>query len=228
MFQDSTNAISEANVTYEFILKGGRWYIYNYDVNSSVRLNTTNLQTTGSLCLVEPGNVVSYTSQIKGSTSTNLDEVSDISVSFDHAEYTPELKEGVKEQGLVLYTSDDAEDAFDDLVYIVATNNVTSYEDFKNIMALVEANVIDTEDEYVVDEVYDAVYSAFAYYMNDSYSRFSTDTDKLEAQDIAVDKLKTARTDVNARLANVKRDDESYTAYTSLSSFLDSINLVVK
>ena len=95
LFQDDKNAIVEANTTYEFIMKGGNWYIYNYDVNSSVKLDTTNLTTTGSLCLVSPGKIESYTSQIKGSTSTNLDEVSDISVSFVGYRYIMGLSETI-------------------------------------------------------------------------------------------------------------------------------------
>lgn len=103
LYQDDKNAIVEATATYEFIMKGGNWYIYNYDVNSSVKIDTTNLTTTGSLCLVSPGKIESYTSQIKGSTSTNLDEVSDISVSFDHKEYAPTEKDGNVEQGYNQY-----------------------------------------------------------------------------------------------------------------------------
>lgn len=97
--QDEANIINEYNVTYEFILKGGRWYVYNYTINSDVRLDTTNLNTKGCLCLVSPGKVDMYNSQITSTEQTNLENVSDISVSFDHEEYTPTLKVTVQEQG---------------------------------------------------------------------------------------------------------------------------------
>ena len=92
LFQSDDDSIVEADVTYDFILKGGKWYVYNYQIISSVKLDTTQLSTTNSLCLVSPGKVEAYTSQIKSTASTNLDGVSDTSVSFDHKEYVPTLK----------------------------------------------------------------------------------------------------------------------------------------
>lgn len=100
LFQSEDNTIVEANAVYDFILKGGKWYVYDYSLLSSVRLSTTNLATTGCLCLVSPGKVESYTSQIKGTASTSLDNVSDISYVLDHPETKPVIKTGTVEQGL--------------------------------------------------------------------------------------------------------------------------------
>lgn len=99
LFQSADNGVVEATVVYDFILKGGKWYVYEYKITSSVKLDTTNLNTKGSLCLVSPGKVESYSSQLKGTASTS-EGVSDISVAYDHAEYTPVLKTGIVEQGL--------------------------------------------------------------------------------------------------------------------------------
>lgn len=113
LFQAKDNSIIEANVTYEFINKGGRWYVYNYDVNSSVKLDTTNLSTTGSLCLVSPGKVESYTSQVKGTTTSETDTTnSDISVTYDHKEYQPTRKSATSEKGLAKHSSADLEEVW--------------------------------------------------------------------------------------------------------------------
>lgn len=99
-FQSDDNSIVEANTTYDFIKKGGSWYIYKYTVNASTRLDTTNLATNGSLCLVSPGKVESYTSQIQstGGTTTS-DNTADTVEEFEHKAYTPKLKTGSVEQG---------------------------------------------------------------------------------------------------------------------------------
>lgn len=99
LYQADTNAIVEANVVYEFIYKGNRWYVYNYTINNSVKLDTTNLQTTGSLCLVSPGNVDSYTSQIKGTSVESTESVKKEVPTYDYKETTPILKSGIVEQG---------------------------------------------------------------------------------------------------------------------------------
>lgn len=100
-YQSASNSIVETECVYDFIRKGdsSKWYIFKYTVNSSVKLNTTNLNTTSSLCLVSPGKVEAYNSQVTGTVSTSTSNVSDISKSFDHAEYEPTLKTGTKEQG---------------------------------------------------------------------------------------------------------------------------------
>ena len=98
LFQLVDNSIVEVSAVYDFIMKGNRWYVYGYSINSMVRLDTTNLATTGSLCLVEPGKVVSNTSQIKG--TTNLDSVSGVDKTYEHKSYIPTMKSGSQEQGL--------------------------------------------------------------------------------------------------------------------------------
>lgn len=115
MYQQKDNSIVEASVTYEFIMKGDRWYVYDYNVLSSVKLDTTNLSTSNSLCYVTPGKVEQYTSQI---VSTKTDgkgkeggtEVSE-GVVYEHKVVMPVLKNGSQEQGLVLMTPDTLGDA---------------------------------------------------------------------------------------------------------------------
>lgn len=174
LYQDDKNEIVEASATYEFILKGNKWYIYNYTVNSTVKLDTTNLQTTGSLCLVTPGKVVAYTSQIKGPTSTNLDEVSDISKSFNHDSYTPKVKKGVVEQGVVLLKGSDVNESYFKQAANIAGLSTTSKDvfdgNFDKLLGFLEGGEQDYID--VVNSSKQNAYNAIAIYTNNSEARY--------------------------------------------------------
>ena len=69
LFQQEDGTIYEASVTYDFINKGNQWYIYRYNVDSIAKLDTQDLTTKNSLCIVSPGNVDSYTSQVVTTSS---------------------------------------------------------------------------------------------------------------------------------------------------------------
>lgn len=223
LFQDDKNAIVEATTTYEFIMKGGNWYIYNYDVNSSVKLDTTNLTTTGSLCLVSPGKVESYTSQIKGSTSTNLDEVSDISVSFDHKSYTPTEKEGNVEQGYVQYTSADI--TADEFNLVNQTGNFaySSIDDLNKDIEDVELAL--TSSEGSDGNVGTIIYQAMATYLNVSNSYYMDDVSKQDAIDTAKANLSNA----NSLLNNLKTSNPSVdTQCTNLTAIISSLGVMLQ
>lgn len=223
LFQDDKNAIVEATTTYEFIMKGGNWYIYNYDVNSSVKLDTTNLITTGSLCLVSPGKVESYTSQIKGSTSTNLDEVSDISVSFDHKSYTPTEKEGNVEQGYVQYTSADI--TADEFNLVNQTGNFaySSIDDLNKDIEDVELAL--TSAEGSDGNVGTIIYQAMATYLNVSNSYYMDDVSKQDAIDTAKANLSNA----NSLLNNLKTSNPSVvTQCTNLTAIISSLGVMLQ
>lgn len=91
-FQSDSGKVIEAIVTYDFIVKGGKWYIIGYNILSSVNLNASSLQTSGSLCLVSQDKVESYTSQVKNKDKKDIDEQKDISKSYDYESYTPVAK----------------------------------------------------------------------------------------------------------------------------------------
>ena len=223
LFQDDKNAIVEATTTYEFIMKGGNWYIYNYDVNSSVKLDTTNLTTTGSLCLVSPGKVESYTSQIKGSTSTNLDEVSDISVSFDHKEYTPTEKDGNVEQGYVQYTSADIGADEYNQVKDVAGISYSSIDDLNKDIEAVELAL--TSSEGSDGNVGTIIYQSMAVYLNVVNSYYMDEVSKQDALDTA----KTNMSNVNSLLDNLKKNNSSLDAQcTSLDKVLSDLAIILK
>lgn len=223
LFQDDKNAIVEATTTYEFIMKGGNWYIYNYDVNSSVKLDTTNLTTTGSLCLVSPGKIESYTSQIKGSTTTNLDEVSDISVSFDHKEYTPTEKDGNVEQGYVQYTSADIEADEYNQVKDVAGLSYSSIDDLNKDIEAVELAL--TSSEGTDGNVGTIIYQSMAVYLNIANSYYMDEVSKQDAMDTA----KTNMSNVKSLLDNLKKDNPSLdTQCTSLDKVLSDLAVILK
>lgn len=193
LYQDNSNAIVEATSTYEFIVKGGRWYVYNYDVNSSMRLDTTNLTTAGSLCLVEPNNIVSYTSQLRGTVGTNIDEVSDISISYDHAAYTPVLKNGNQEQGLVLITSTTITDEI--FERLAPAMNLTSktMPEFYELLAEIDRTLTNNGIDPIGDDVRDVVLNAMAVYYNKSGGRYSD----MLAQEDAVSEAAARLNDLN-------------------------------
>lgn len=223
LFQDDKNAIVEATTTYEFIMKGGNWYIYNYDVNSSVKLDTTNLTTTGSLCLVSPGKIESYTSQIKGSTSTNLDEVSDISVSFDHKEYTPTEKDGNVEQGYVQYTSADIGADEYNQVKDVAGLSYSSIDDLNKDIEAVELAL--TSSEGADGNVGTIIYQSMAVYLNIANSYYMDEVSKQGAMDTA----KTNMSNAKSLLDNLKKNNSSLDAQcTSLDKVLSDLAVILK
>lgn len=223
LFQDDKNAIVEANTTYEFIMKGGNWYIYNYDVNSSVKLDTTNLTTTGSLCLVSPGKIESYTSQIKGSTSTNLDEVSDISVSFDHKEYAPTEKDGNVEQGYTQYTSADI--GADEYKQIKGISDLSynSIEDLNKDIEAVELAL--TSSEGSDGNVGTIIYQAMAVYLNIANSYYMDDVSKQDA----IDTSKTNLSNVRNILDNLKTKKTNLANQCSaLDKVISSLEVILK
>lgn len=223
LFQDDKNAIVEATTTYEFIMKGGNWYIYNYDVNSSVKLDTTNLTTTGSLCLVSPGKVESYTSQIKGSTSTNLDEVSDISVSFDHKSYTPTEKEGNVEQGYVQYTSADITAEEFNLVNQTGNFAYSSIDDLNKDIEEVELAL--TSAEGSDGNVGTIIYQAMATYLNVSNSYYMDDVSKQDA----IDTAKTNLSNVDSLLSNLRTSNPSVaTQCINLTAIISSLGVMLQ
>lgn len=223
LFQSDKNAIVEATTTYEFIMKGGNWYIYNYDVNSSVKLDTTNLTTTGSLCLVSPGKIESYTSQIKGSTSTNLDEVSDISVSFDHKAYTPTEKDGNVEQGYAQYNSADIGADEYNQIKSVANLSYNSIDDLNKDIEVVESAL--TSSAGSDGNVGTILYQSMAVYLNITNSYYMDEVSKQDAVDVS----KTNMSNVKSLLDNLKKNNPSLdTQCTSLAKVISDLEVILK
>lgn len=226
LFQDSINAIVEANCTYEFILKGGRWYIYNYDVNSSIKLDTTNLQTAGSLCLVEPGKVVSYTSQLRPSEGTNLDEVSDISIAYDHEEYTPVLKNGNQEQGLVLVTVGTVDNAVFARLSRSAGLSCTTLEDFDAELENLDAFMTEHGAEPIGPYIKETYLTVIAVVYNRETARYPD----LATQDEAIEGAKELAKAFDTNLSNIQSnfDYEAADEFRALTDSYRSLTNLVR
>lgn len=199
LFQSDDNSIVEVSTTYDFILKGGKWYVYGYDINGMIKLDTTNLSTTGSLCLLSPGKIESYTSQLKSTVSESLDNASDTSVTFEHKEYTPVLKTGIEEQGLVqLQPGDVTEEIFNEVAeshnWGITDRDVGNYY---NILyqVFVDAGL----DESLIETAITELDTCVAVYYNITYSRYDdgdleeiSSVKKLEYQQL-IDQLRLAQ-----------------------------------
>lgn len=206
LYQYEDNSITEASVTYDFIMKGGRWYVYSYNVLSSVRLSTTNLATTGCLCLVSPNKVESYTSQVKGTSSTGTATVSDASVVYDYKEYTPTIKTGSVEQGLDTSAAYDlSSEDFDEYVAkLFDTAGLGSYEDY-----VVNCSVVDDYltqlDDTLVGKYEEAIKGYVAVYYNIVNNRYATDLDKMAALETA----NAVVTELNSQVSSIEISEES-------------------
>ena len=145
-YQQDDNSIIEAEVTYDFLFVGGQWKISGYTINGSGRLDTTNLSTVGALCLLEPGKVVSYTSQVKGTQSVDVDSLTDVSVTLEHKAYTPQLKTGSQEQGLKQVK---ASDVTDDMIYAFAEEIGFDYDEYTEMIN----TILESEPELTDEEL---------------------------------------------------------------------------
>lgn len=206
LYQYEDNSITEASVTYDFIMKGGRWYVYSYNVLSSVRLSTTNLATTGCLCLVSPNKVESYTSQVKGTSSTGTATVSDASVVYDYKEYTPTLKTGSVEQGLDTTAAYDlSSEDFDEYVAkLFDTAGLGSYEDYVVNCSVVD-DYLNQLDDSLVGKYEEAIKGYVAVYYNIVNNRYATDLDKIAALETA----NAVVTELNSQVSSIEISEES-------------------
>lgn len=95
MYQKGDENITETDVTYTFINKGNKWYIYGYDINSSIKLDTNSLATTGSLCVCTAGRVDVLNSQVQTGVQNTENKVDEnVGTVYKHDAYTPVLKNG--------------------------------------------------------------------------------------------------------------------------------------
>lgn len=101
--QREDNSILERDVTYDLLFKNGNWYVSSYTINSSVRLDTTELTTKNCLFICNSKEVTDFTSQVKTGENSDVDEVPDASAGIESASgvernYTFEPTEPVKKE----------------------------------------------------------------------------------------------------------------------------------
>lgn len=227
LFQKKDNSIVEAEVEYEFILKGGAWYIYNYDVMSSVKLDTTNLVTTDSLCLVNANKIESYTSQITGSkkASKDLDKVSDASVTYEHKQYTPILKKGVRQQGMVKLRASEIDDTkFKEITKMIIWT-YKSYDEYKKDIEALEKLSTDSGVAGLASEVDNAFRTGAAVVYNINNSRYATsELSSVKAQTKAtLNKASLLINKVSSKLENLGDSDKKV-----LECFNENLSIIAR
>lgn len=204
LYQQEDNSIIEATVTYEFISKGDRWYIYDYNVLSTVKLDTTNLSTANSLCYVTPGKVEQYTSQIvsvKSDEDKGDDEGANESngVVIEHEVSAPVLKSGSEEEGLVKMKAEEVEE--EDLKQFIQEN--TSEDEEPLTLTEIQSldNTLGLEGE---DTIEYTIRSLYAIRFNKNNNRY---TEK-ELEDIDLQKRDMVK-EAKEKWDNANKDNEN-------------------
>lgn len=93
IFQQEDGVLIEAGATYDFINKGGNWYIYNYELSSIATLDSKEYGDKSALCVVTQDGVEVLNSQVKGENDKVVVELKDMGVEKTYSEYTPKLKQ---------------------------------------------------------------------------------------------------------------------------------------
>lgn len=154
LYQYADNSITEAITTYEFINVGGYWKVYSFNINSTVKLDTTTLTTVGSLAKIGPGDELSLTTQVKSDKSESLDNAADVSIALNHDEYKPTIKKGIREQGKLLYTAENMNNAemFNKVIESYAMQDrIASYEAWDETFNLAITSIQSAEIENASD-----------------------------------------------------------------------------
>lgn len=171
LYQNGDNNITEADVTYDFIKKGSKWYIFRFTVNSSIKLDTTNLSTSGTLCLVNSEEVVSYVSQVQSTVSSAHEAVSDTSVVFTHSSYKPVKKNKKSQQGVRKLTIDDMNEKYYNLVADNCKDTI-SYSSYCDKLDKLESMGISASDAKDIRSIFDKI---FVFSVNVVDGRYSKD-----------------------------------------------------
>ena len=134
-----SDGIRELSSIYNFITKGGRWYISGYSIGDNNKLNITELGTTNSLCVVNKSGVQSYTSQVVSTSSssdsddaddlTESESSADISITDTFDEYIPNVDGEKIENKYNTEDYEDEDDEDDDTVKNTKKSNKNNEED---------------------------------------------------------------------------------------------------
>lgn len=216
-YQQEDNSIIEAEVTYDFLFVGGQWKISGYTINGSGRLDTTNLSTVGALCLLEPGKVVSYTSQVKGTQSVDVDSLTDVSVTFEHKEYTPQLKTGSQEQGLKQVK---ASDITDDMIYAFAEELGFDYDEYTEMInTILESEPELSEEELETLTEFRTIIVDNIVIRENIRENLYTNSDDVEG---LIDELKSRYYSYSSTVSGIK-DADNEDAYKSIGTLYNTL-----
>ena len=90
--QKEDSVIYDCVVTYDFIKKGGEWYICGYTVNSKNKLDSTTLSTKNCLCLVTSEGIDVMDSKVTVGDEEVGDDNVVVGVTVGYDSYTPTVK----------------------------------------------------------------------------------------------------------------------------------------
>lgn len=219
LFQKKDNSISEADVTYNFINKGNRWYICSYDINSSVKLDTTNLTTTSSLCICTAGKVDSLTSQVVNTTgSQSGNSLENIGTTYEHDAYTPILKKGSSEQGLVKLTPKTLSKSKLESLYSQLASNIGVSSDYTNYSKVKEAdNKLGSKVN--IDSVAKEVVCLYYNYIN---NRFINLKEFTTAKESALNSISEIETKIKETANNSNESQDIATVSSEMSEVVKS------
>lgn len=160
LFQSADGTVTEADVTYDFINKGNIWYIYNYSVLNVTRLDTKDLSTKNSLCVVSLDGIDSLTSQVSSTGSIVDTEAINVSVDYTYDAYEPIIKlaevainitdvESLTEADVIDYlnTTATAQELYDEYMTAFQKKYVKETADGVMLMALLNADIPATLDK---------------------------------------------------------------------------------
>ena len=197
LFQGADSAITEADVVYDFINKGNVWYIYNYSVLGVSKLDTKDLSTKNSLCVVSTEGIESMTSQVSNTGSSSVAETENVSVDYKYDKYEPVLKakavtnitdvEKLTEADLItcLDTTAVAQDLYDNYMLALDPKYMKEPIGGAKLLAVLSTGDATTQDKRT--EILQAIKVYTGHYM-DSVSGYITaeDFEKLKAEAIPV------------------------------------------
>lgn len=101
LVQKEDGVIYDCVVTYDFLKKGGSWYICGYTVNSKNKLDATTLSTKNCLCLVTPEGIDVLDSKVTVSDSSVGEDNVVVGVTVEYKPYTPTIKDGSMQGGYI-------------------------------------------------------------------------------------------------------------------------------
>lgn len=90
--QKEDSSVYDCVVTYDFIKKGGVWYVYGYTVNSKNKLDSTSLSTKNCLCIVSTSGVDVMNSKVTVSKDDTEEDNVVVGVTVGYEEYEPTIK----------------------------------------------------------------------------------------------------------------------------------------
>lgn len=178
LYQAKDGGIQEADVTYSLIKKGTAWYVYSYDVNSNVKLDTENLVTAGSLAIVKAGEVETLTSQVVNTSGSSVEGLQgNTGTIYTHDTYTPKSKTG-SQQKLAKMTVDKISTSQMESVYTRLMEEVSSETTYNTYSELSES----LEVEEKGSEVNQVLKELNTYYYNVVGNRYEG-TEQKEAKE---------------------------------------------